>query len=707
MPSSQLSLLTQFLKSHCELESYKSGRSLVIVDGNNLSVAAVAAVARYNANVELKDSSEINSVVAKSRAVIVAKVDSGASIYGISTGFGGSADTRTDQSLQLGKALLQHQHIGVLSSPTKPLTVLPLLDPIAATSMPESWVRGAMLIRMNSLIRGHSGVRWEIIEKIREVMNANITPFVPLRGSISASGDLSPLSYIAGTIAGNPAIRVYEGSADSTRKIRPSRDALASHSIEPISLASKEPLGILNGTAFSASVAALALNESVLLALTSQICTAMGTEALLGTRTSYHPFIHDTARPHPGQVEFAWNVWKLLEGSKLAQLGGGKEVKLEEDKYELRQDTYPLRTAPQFAGPQMEDIMAALESITRECNSTTDNPLVDGETGEVYHGGNFQAMAVTNAMEKTRLSLHHIGKLIFSQSTEVLNPTMNRGLPPSLAATDPSLNYHVKGVDIATAAYVAELGFLASPVSTHIQSAEMHNQAVNSMALVSARATITSIDVLSILTATYLYNLCQALDLRALRFEFDKQFKSLVFEELRDLFPFLDDLAYQTLQAQLLKTMFLRMEKTTNMDVIDHMSTVASSSVPVLNEFFVSSGIADTELGVGLLTSISKFQGNMASRATKLMNELRLAYLSGSRGQSPAWKYLGRTRAMYKYVRVELGVKMHGLDNATGFEDDGEENTIGHSITRIYEAIRDGRIHDIVVGIFEGIVRSE
>ena len=108
----------------------------------------------------------------------------------------------------------------------------------------------------------------------------------------------------------------------------------------------------------------------------------------------------------------------------------------------------------------------------------TDNPLVDSETNEVHHGGNFQAMAVTNAMEKTRLALHHIGKLMFAQSAELVNPAMNRGLPPSLAATDPSLNYHGKGIDIAVAAYVSELGHLANPVSTHIQSAEMHNQAV-------------------------------------------------------------------------------------------------------------------------------------------------------------------------------------------------------------------------------------
>jgi len=110
--------------------------------------------------------------------------------------------------------------------------------------------------------------------------------------------------------------------------------------------------------------------------------------------------------------------------------------------------------------------------------TATDNPLINGKTGTVHHGGNFQAMAVTNAMEKTRLALHHIGKLLFSQATELINPAMNRGLPPNLAASDPSLNYHAKGIDIAIAAYVSELGYLASPVSTHIQSAEMHNQAV-------------------------------------------------------------------------------------------------------------------------------------------------------------------------------------------------------------------------------------
>ena len=160
----------------------------VIVDGQNLSIAAVTATSRYHASVSLDESPALKAKIAQSRKVMADKVDAGLSVYGVSTGFGGSADTRTDQPILLGNALLQHQHSGVLPSSLKPLDVLPLQDPLNATSMPESWVRGAILIRMNSLIRGHSGVRWELIEKMNQLLRANITPLVPLRGTISASG---------------------------------------------------------------------------------------------------------------------------------------------------------------------------------------------------------------------------------------------------------------------------------------------------------------------------------------------------------------------------------------------------------------------------------------------------------------------------------------------------------------------------------------
>ncbi|KAJ7287445.1 L-Aspartase-like protein [Mycena rebaudengoi] len=698
-PVSNPTLLAKFLAGQKELDAYRQGEPIQVA-GERLSIAAVTAAARYsNARVELSKDPAVKERVLKSRAVITEKVIQKSSIYGVSTGFGGSADTRTDKPILLGHALLQHQHAGILPSSQDPPTVLPLLDPGSSMSMPESWVRGAMLIRMNSLIRGHSGVRWELVEKIREILSANVVPAVPMRGSISASGDLSPLSYVAGLLVGNPSIRAFDGpAAFGARKMVSSRVALAAHNIEPISLASKEHLGILNGTAFSASVASLALNDAVHLTLLAQVCTAMGTEALMGSRGSYASFIHATARPHPGQVECAENIWNLLEGSKFA-VTHEEELSLEEDKYSLRQDRYPLRTSPQFLGPQIEDILSALSTVTQECNSTTDNPLVDGETGEVHHGGNFQAMSVSNAMERTRLALHHIGKLLFAQCTEMLNPAMNRGLPPSLAASDPSLNYFGKGVDIATAAYVSELGFLANPVSTHIQSAEMHNQAVNSLALISARATLNSLDVLTMIISSYLYVLCQALDLRALQDEFITGFHEIIRQEISASFG--ASLCQPKFISDVSNVMQATLERTSTMDAVDQMREVASSCSSMLLKFFTSSEFEGAQ--GPMLTVIPTFQERVALQATALLDKLRGEFLSGKRGASPASLYLGKTRTMYEYIRLNLGIKMHGTENYSGFANGLglDDVTVGQNISIIYEAIRDGEMQQTVVNLFD------
>jgi phenylalanine ammonia-lyase len=645
----------------------------------------------------------LKAKIAKSRKAMADKVDAGLSVYGVSTGFGGSADTRTDQPILLGNALLQHQHSGVLPSSTKPLDVLPLQDPLSATSMPEAWVRGAILLRMNSLIRGHSGVRWELIEKMNELLRANITPLVPLRGTISASGDLSPLSYIAGTLTGNPSIRVFDGpAAFAGREIVSSRKALEAHGIDPIPLASKEPLGILNGTAFSASVASLALNEAVHLTLLSQVLTAMGTEALAGTRASFDPFINCVARPHPGQIETAKNIWNLLEGSTFAATHE-EEVTIQEDEGTLRQDRYPLRTAPQFIGPQVEDLLQSIKTLTIECNSTTDNPLVDGETGVIHHGGNFQAMAVTNAMEKTRLSLHHLGKLLFAQCAELIDPAMNRGLPPSLAATDPSLDYHAKGIDIASAAYVAELGYLANPVSTHIQSAEMHNQAVNSLALISARATINSLELLSILMSSYLYAICQALDLRSLQHEFHQGLTKISSEEFSAAFgSFLSEDALVTITQHISSVMSETFDSTSTMDAKGRMQKVAASTTTVLLDFFTGPTFGDTTSVASALTTIPSFRSRVSERLTSLLDDLRRDYLSGARGPAPASPYLNRTRPVYEFVRVTLGIRMHGSENYHRFANGlgVEDVTVGQNVSLIHEAIRDGKMQPTIVNLF-------
>ncbi|KAM6502511.1 L-Aspartase-like protein [Amanita muscaria] len=694
-------LLQSFIDSFQELESYRHGKP-VLVDGQTLSIAAVTAATRYRASVTLDGSSKVRDKLQRSRNIVTDKVDGGISIYGVSTGFGGSADTRTDQPLVLGSALLQHQASGVLPSSTEPPEVLPLLDPLASTSMPEAWVKGAILIRMNSLIRGHSGVRWELIEKMNELLSADITPLVPMRGSISASGDLSPLSYVAGTLIGNPAIRVFDGPrVYGARHIVSSRKALEAHNIAPIALASKEHLGILNGTAFSASVAALALNDAVHLALLSQVCTAMGTEALMGTRLNYHKFIHAVARPHPGQIESAKIIWDLLEGSKFAVLHE-EEVTIQDDEGSLRQDRYSLRTAPQFIGPQIEDLLHSLKTITLECNSTTDNPLFDGEKGEVHHGGNFQAMAVTNTMEKTRLSLHHLGKIMFAQLAELIDPHMNRGLPPSLAATDPSHNYHGKGIDIGSAAYVAELGFLANPVSTHIQSAEMHNQSVNSLALISARQTLNSLEILSILIASYIYMICQAYDLRAMQSEFIEGLRKIVSEEVSNTFgQALTSSECIVLSSNVSKPIEVIFNTSSTMDAVERMEKVANSSTTVLVDFLTGSNLVNGTAAVTSLASIPTFRSHVATRATSLLRQLQDDYLSGARGSAPASSFLNKTRPMYEFVRITLGIRMHGAENLHSFESGlgVEDATVGQNVSLIHEAIRDGKMQSVVVSM--------
>ncbi|KAJ4483835.1 L-Aspartase-like protein [Lentinula aciculospora] len=691
----ELPLLQIFVDSSTDLEDYKCGKN-VTVDGKTLSIAAIVAASRHGASVQLDQSPRTKERVDQSRKTIADKVDNGISVYGVSTGFGGSADTRTDSPLALGHALLQMQHAGVLPSSTNASDALPLLDPMGSV-MPEAWVRAAMLVRMNSLIRGHSGVRWELIERMNQVLSANITPVVPLRGSISASGDLSPLSYIAGTLCGNPSIRVFDGPpVFGFRQMVPSREALARHDIEPIPLVSKEHLGILNGTAFSAAVASLVLDDAVKLTMLSHVLTAMGVEALCGTRGSFHPFIHDVARPHPGQIESARLIWNLLEDSQFAVLQE-EEVTIKEDEGTLRQDRYSLRTAPQFLGPQIEDLLASLATITKECNSTTDNPLIDGTTGHVHHGGNFQAMAVTNAMEKTRLSLHHIGKLMFAQCAELMDPSMNRGLPPSLASTDPSLNYHAKGIDIATAAYVSELGYLASPVSTHIQSAEMHNQAVNSLALISARQTLTSLDVLSILMSSYLYAICQALDLRALQREFLVGLGHICHEELSAAFgcvlsPYELSVAEQLVRKAAIATF----EKNSTLDLHERMHKIAASCSIILVDFLICSSNLEA---ASSLVQIPEFRRRFSERLVLLMGGLRGAYLFGKRGAAPASPYLTKTRPVYEFVRLTLGIRMHGSENYQGFANGHgvDESTVGEAVSLIHEAIRDGKMHQTII----------
>lgn len=548
-------------------------KATLAVDGRSLTIADVVEVSRQLKHVELTSES-INAIEVCSK-IIPEKVAKGNVIYGVNTGFGGSADTRSNDVERVQQSLISHLTCGIVADgkqqpvlksnghlyqsngvthpgqsngsngvthpdrsngvthpsqsngvakPSKDLkeqrqrtlvkSSLPLNDPLAATCMPESWARASMIIRLNSLSGGASGIRVDIAESLVNLLNKDVVPRIPVRGSISASGDLSALAWIGAVMQGKSSATASAGprDVDGARRVTRADVALEEAGIAPISLHAKEGLAIVNGTAVSAGVAALAAHESLNLAALSQVLTAMSVEALRGSDESFEPFIAQV-RPHPGQVDSARNIKAFLNGSQLLNRHDSQ------NEATLRQDRYSIRTASQWIGPVLEDYCLAHDQLTIELNSVTDNPLIETATGRVFHGGNFQARAVTSAAEKLRQGLQSIGRMLFAQCTEMINPTTSWGLPPNLCSDDANDSFLFKGLDVVVAGLMSELGFLANPVGSHVQTAEMGNQSLNSLALVSARYTLEAVDVLSQIASAHLLVLCQALDLRAIEIE--------------------------------------------------------------------------------------------------------------------------------------------------------------------------------------------
>ncbi|KAF7894594.1 uncharacterized protein EAF01_010044 [Botrytis porri] len=481
--------------------------------GSSNQTATLVAIARYRRKITLSEGA--TGKMNKSAEALQKRIQSGESIYahtweGVNTGFGGSADVRPKNVSEVSASLFRMLHYGVIPVPlgsrhVEELAIndsvsdfewrkstaakiarlaIPMSDPVYSTTMPESWVRGAMAIRGNTLAKGASAIRLVIVQALFDLLNKEIIPAVPLRGSISASGDLSPLSYIGGALEGKPVIQVY------------------------VVFQPKEGLSLVNGTAVTAAVASLAIHEAIMQALLSQILTAMSVEALAGTDESFDPFFAEV-RPHRGQTVSAKNIYSFLAGSKLTKRNDTQE-------FHLRQDRYSIRTASQWIGPSLEDLLLSYEQISIELNSTTDNPLVSDD-GKMQHGGNFQAKSITSAVEKTRQACQSIGQMLFARCTELINPATNNGLPPNLVADEPSESWMFKGIDIMIAALQSELGFLSNPVGSHVQTAEMGNQAVNSLGLISSRYTISALEVLTQLSAAHLVAVCQALDLRGIQ----------------------------------------------------------------------------------------------------------------------------------------------------------------------------------------------
>ncbi|PLB49807.1 putative phenylalanine ammonia-lyase [Aspergillus steynii IBT 23096] len=664
-------------------ESLLKDRSQVVLDGDSLSLGAVVAVSRNSTKALIKESEDLYKRVQDSIKTLTISLGKGEQVYGVNTGPGGNAATRTRRLEMLQHSFLQHHQCGILTDPALNGSEKLVYQKDLSDSLPVEVVRGTMLLRCNSLLRGHSAVRVEVIELLLCALNNNMTPVVPLRGSISASGDLSPLSYLGGLIEGNPDIFVQVKENDRYR-ILSAKEALEQMDQVPMTLNAKEGLGIMNGTAPSAAAASLTLYDSHNLALLTQVLTAMATEALMGTVDNYHDFISQ-CRPHQGQAEVARNIRSFLSGSRLSP-------ELDVNKVGLIQDRYALRTAPQWIGPQLEDLLSATRQIEVEINSSTDNPLIDIAEGRFHHGGNFQAASVTSAMEKTRTALVMLGRLLLAQCGELTNPMISRGLPPNLCADDPSLSFAMKGLDVHMTAYFSELGFLANSVASHVQTAEMNNQSVNSLALISCRYTRQSVEILSMMCAAHLYILCQALDLRALMVDFLQSTQTQARPVFEEEFG-----APKGFKKPSFEEVWMSVESawldTSQLDLVPRCEEVASRSVGhIVNTELNASDAPDPSV----LNSTKAWKAKLSSLLYRTYSDTRTTFFTDK--STP--RLLGQaSKAIYLFVREGLGVPFHQgvtdhpvLPNYADCQDG--KKTIGSYVTRIYESIRDGEIID-------------
>ncbi|KAJ5770357.1 L-Aspartase-like protein [Penicillium nucicola] len=726
-------------ESHCQivLENWRRLQQLsspvkekaVVVRGKQLTLADVVAVARYGTKTFIDDSPELREGVDKSVRFLKKCVDRGEILYGRFT-LSLMVSVKFPILIAFAQSRYKHrvwrkcQHTNKRYQESSNF-----IDADAAVWHHVYWRESISGSRKPNSGHGDArlmGASIDVgqvqypVEAIAELLNRQCTPLVPLRGSISASGDLSPLSYIAGVLEGNPKLLFRTNNMGTPckehqhRGLVPADKLLAQIGMEPISFGPKEGLGLINGTAVSAAVGAMALHETHHLAVLSQVLTAMAVEVMSGSPESFDPFIAQV-RPHVGQLECAANINRFLHGSRLTQVVHSSQDMGTGASPQLRQDRYALRTSSQWMGPLLEDLNLAHKQVTVELNSTTDNPLIDTEREQILHGGNFQAMSVTVAMEKARSALQIMSKMLFAQCTEMIHPDLNNGLPPNLCFDEPSLSYCLKGVDIGMAAYTSELGFLAHSVGPNVQSAEMSNQAINSLALISARYTQTAIDVFSMLAASYIYVLCQGLDLRVLQLEFFNALQpSVEIITNRVYGPFLTTpSACDNLNSLLWThiTSTLKSSAATTKDSQHRFAMVAEAAQSVVVTFFASNPGATT----GFSPQMTTIHAWVTDLSSAMAEAFRGSQMLLNSPQSPTSKYLGlAARIMYQYVRHTLNIPLNrglvdhptayptgksigsGIDAPPSANEDTQ--TIGTYITRIYEALRSEALMAPVMG---------
>jgi histidine ammonia-lyase len=400
----------------------------VELTGDDLTIGDVWDVAVDRRPVAL--SARGRERAAAARAFLETQV--GDHTYGVNTGFGRfvSESIPPEQAAELQLRLLRSHACGV------------------GERYPDEVVRAAMLLRANTLAKGYSGARVETIELLVSMLVAGVVPHVPSRGSVGASGDLAPLAHLALPLVG-------EGEATVEGRTLKGAEALDAVGLEPVTLAAKEGLALINGTQFMSAMAALALARANRLARAADIACAMSLEALQGTPTSFHAAIH-AARPLPGQGRSAANLRALLEGSAI----------VESHRWcDKVQDAYSLRCAPQVHGASRDLLEHVERTVSVELNAATDNPLVLLEDEMIVSNGNFHGQPIAIGLDCLAIACAELANISERRTERLVNPGLSDGLPPFLVAREEGLNSGFMIPQYVAAALVSENKALCHPGS--------------------------------------------------------------------------------------------------------------------------------------------------------------------------------------------------------------------------------------------------
>lgn len=452
----------------------------VMLDGRSLDLKDLVGVTRGMAQISL-DSEAMKRTTA-SREVVDRLLSEGRPMYGINTGFGRFADVAIpeDQINLLQINLIRADATGI------------------GSPLPRDVVRGMLVLRINSLLNGFSGVRPVVIETLAAMVNRKVHPVIPEKGSVGSSGDLCPLAHMVLPMIG-------EGEAEYGGEVMEGREAMERAGIPLLQLRAKEGLALINGTQCMTSVAAHALFDARVLARSADIIASLTLESLRGIIDAFDPRIHEIRR-QPGQIASAANVRKVLRGSGYVTRQG-----------ELRmQDAYSLRCVPQVHGAARAAMDYFASVVENEMNAVTDNPVVFADTGDVFSGGNFHGEPVAIGADALAIAVSELGNISERRIAKLIDPALNHGLPAFLVR-DGGVNCGFMVPQYAAAALVSENKILAHPASVDSIPTSAGQEDHVSMGTIGARKARSIVDNVTAVLGIELLCAAQGIDLQKRR----------------------------------------------------------------------------------------------------------------------------------------------------------------------------------------------